>query len=80
MNNNLCIFVQASSANCSKLYYDNGSDYESFLVKNTRATVLSAEFLESFGNILLTLLMPILVIVAKIALKAVMNTIYFSYL
>lgn len=78
--NNLCIFVQVSSANSSKLDYDDVSDDEPRLTNNTRKTLLPVEFGGSFGNIVLVLLLPILVIVAKIALKAVMKTIYFSCL
>lgn len=72
-------FVQVPSENSSKLDYDDESDGEPRLINNTRTTVLPVEFGGSFGNIVLALLLPILVIVAKIALKAVMKTIHFSY-
>lgn len=72
------MLFQVSSGNPSKLDYEDESDSEPHLENNKRTTVLPVEFGGSFGNIVLALLLPILVIVAKIALKAVMNTIHFS--
>jgi hypothetical protein len=81
----LFIFVQVSAASISsRLTYDKddvdevneGADYE--LINDMKLQKIEKEFKRSFGNLILSLLSPILVILAIIGLKAVIN-LYIKY-
>lgn len=63
----------------SRLIYDE-SDDEPQLLNNKNIVKLPIEFGGLFGNILLTLLLPILVVLSKIALKTVIILFYYNLL
>lgn len=80
MINNLsfvCVYFFQTSAEAvpSRLTYDDdddddkGSEYE--LINDVNAQKLENEFKSSFGNLILSILFPILIILAIIGLKAV---------
>lgn len=75
------IFLQGSgltTRSMSSLPNDT-SNNDSRLLNNTAITNNDVEFGGSFGNLMLALFLPILVILSKIALKNVMNNIYFCF-
>lgn len=68
------LFLKESSPILSStLIDDEYANYENELLNNRKVntTETVAEFGGTFGNLLLTITLPILVILAKIALKAV---------
>uniref|UniRef100_A0A2S2NHJ1 Lamin-B receptor n=1 Tax=Schizaphis graminum TaxID=13262 RepID=A0A2S2NHJ1_SCHGA len=65
------------STTSSRLDYNDESDDEPQLANNTKCKTYPVEFGGLFGNIILTILLPFLVILAKIAIKAKGNLIPF---
>ena len=68
------------STTLSSLDYNEESDEEPQLVNNIRIGTYPVEFGGLFGNIILTILFPMLVILAKIAIKTVTKSYNFIIL
>lgn len=66
------------STTSSRLEYNDESDDEPQLVNNTKCKTYPVEFGGLFGNIILMILLPLLVILAKIAIKAVIKIFKFN--
>lgn len=61
------------STTSSRIDYNDESDDEPRLVDKTKYKTYPVEFGGLLGNIILTILLPLLVILSKIAIKAVIN-------